>query len=70
MQLTFEPTDFLRRLCSLIPPPRQNLTRYHGVFASQSAWKKMIAPKVEKHAEDCGHSNSKENGTKHTYRLN
>lgn len=32
-QLRFAPLDFLRRLATLIPPPRKNLTRYHGVFA-------------------------------------
>jgi len=35
-ELRFMPTEFLRRLASLIPPPRQNLTRYHGVFAPRS----------------------------------
>jgi hypothetical protein len=32
-ELTFTPVDFLRRLATLIPPPRRHLTRYHGVFA-------------------------------------
>jgi Putative transposase/Transposase zinc-binding domain len=32
-ELTFMPIDFLRRLATLIPPPRHHLTRYHGVFA-------------------------------------
>ena len=32
-ELTFTPIDFLRRLATLIPPPRRHLTRYHGVFA-------------------------------------
>ena len=31
--LAFTPIDFLRRLATLIPPPRRHLTRYHGVFA-------------------------------------
>jgi hypothetical protein len=29
----FEPLDFLARLASLVPRPRVNLTRFHGVFA-------------------------------------
>ena len=29
----FEPLDFLARLAALVPKPRANLTRYHGVFA-------------------------------------
>jgi hypothetical protein len=29
----FEPLDFLARLAALVPNPKVNLTRYHGVFA-------------------------------------
>ena len=29
----FEPLDFLARLAALVPRPRVNLTRFHGVFA-------------------------------------
>ena len=29
----FEPLDFLARLAALVPKPRVNLIRYHGVFA-------------------------------------
>jgi hypothetical protein len=32
-ELTFTPIDFLRRLATMIPPPRRHCTRYHGVFA-------------------------------------
>jgi hypothetical protein len=32
----FEPLDFISRLVSLVPKPRVNLTRFHGVFASNS----------------------------------
>jgi hypothetical protein len=28
-----EPLDFIVRLAALVPKPRVNLTRYHGVFA-------------------------------------
>ena len=37
----FEPLDFMARLAALVPRPRVNLTRYHGVFAPNSphrAW--------------------------------
>jgi hydroxyacyl-ACP dehydratase HTD2-like protein with hotdog domain len=30
--LIFEPLDFIARLASLVPSPRVNLTRYHGIF--------------------------------------
>jgi hypothetical protein len=28
----FEPLDFIARLAALVPKPRVNLTRFHGVF--------------------------------------
>jgi hypothetical protein len=34
--VVFEPLDFLARLAALVPRPRVNLTRYHGVFAPNS----------------------------------
>lgn len=35
-ELVLKPVAFLRRLAALIPPPRQNQTRYHGVFAANA----------------------------------
>ncbi len=32
----FEPLDFMARLAALVPKPRVNLTRFHGVFAGPS----------------------------------
>ena len=32
-QVIFEPLDFVARLVALVPKPRVNLTRFHGVFA-------------------------------------
>ena len=32
----FDPLDFIARLVALIPKPRVNLARYHGVFAPNS----------------------------------
>ena len=32
----FEPIDFIARLAALVPKPRVNLTRFHGVFAPNS----------------------------------
>ena len=32
----FEPLDFIARLAALVPKPRLNLIRYHGVFAHYS----------------------------------
>jgi hypothetical protein len=40
----FEPLDFIARLAALVPKPRVNLTRFHGVFASNSKHRALITP--------------------------
>ena len=40
----FEPLDFISKLVSLIPKPRDNLTRFHGVFAPNSKSRARITP--------------------------
>ncbi|KEZ75733.1 IS, phage, Tn [Salinisphaera hydrothermalis C41B8] len=40
----FEPLDFLARLAALVPRPRVNLTRFHGVFAPNSQWRAKVTP--------------------------
>jgi hypothetical protein len=40
----FEPLDFIARLAALEPKPRVNLTRFHGVFASNSKHRALITP--------------------------
>ena len=42
--VVFEPLDFIARLVALIPRPRANLTRYHGVFAPNSNDRGLITP--------------------------
>ena len=45
----FEPLDFVARLAALVPSRRVNLTRFHGVFAPNSPYRRLIIPKkVEK----------------------
>ena len=39
-----EPLDFLARLASLVPLPRVNLTRFHGVFAPHAGLRMRIVP--------------------------
>ena len=38
----FEPLDFLARLAALVPKPRVNLTRFHGVFAPNSKHRAFV----------------------------
>jgi len=40
----FEPLDFMSRLASLVPKPRINLTRFHGVFAPNSQFHGHVTP--------------------------
>ncbi len=40
----FEPVDFMARLAALVPKPRVNLTRYHGVFAPNSSHRARVTP--------------------------
>jgi len=40
----FEPLDFMARLAALVPKPRVNLTRFHGVFAPNSHHRVTITP--------------------------
>jgi hypothetical protein len=40
----FEPLDFMARLAALVPKPRVNLTRFHGVFAPNSKHRALVTP--------------------------
>ena len=39
-EIVFSPLDFIARLAALVPPPRSNLIRYHGVFAPAAKLRK------------------------------
>ena len=41
-RVIFEPLDFMARLAVLVPRPRVNLTRYHGVFAPNSQCRALV----------------------------
>ena len=38
------PLEFMARLACIIAPPRLPLTRYHGVLAPGSSWRRQIVP--------------------------
>jgi hypothetical protein len=47
--VVFEPIDFMAKLAALVPRPRTNLTRFHGVLArgglpSNSRYRERITP--------------------------
>jgi 5,10-methenyltetrahydromethanopterin hydrogenase len=43
-QVAFEPVDFMARLAALVPKPRVNLTRYHGILAPNDRWRGLVTP--------------------------
>ena len=40
----FEPLDFIAKLAALVPKPRVNLTRFHGVLAPNSKFRVRVTP--------------------------
>jgi hypothetical protein len=40
----FEPLELLEKLAALVPPPRVNLVRYHGVLAPASRHRPRVVP--------------------------
>jgi Putative transposase len=40
----FEPLEFIARLAGLVPKPRVNPTRFHGVFAPNSKHRALVTP--------------------------
>jgi hypothetical protein len=42
--VTFEPLDFIAKLAALVPKPRVNLTRFHGIFAPNSKHRIHVTP--------------------------
>jgi len=41
--VVMDPVAFLRRLAALVPSPYVNLTRYYGVFANRSKYRKLLS---------------------------
>lgn len=40
----FEPLEFLVRLAALVPRPRGNLVRYHGILAPNAKHRNAVVP--------------------------
>jgi hypothetical protein len=40
----FEPAELVEKLAALVPPPRFNLARYHGILAPSAGWRPLIVP--------------------------
>jgi hypothetical protein len=42
--IIFEPLELVEKLAALVPPPRFNLVRYHGLLAPSAAWRSLVIP--------------------------
>jgi len=42
--VVFQPLHFIARLAALVPRPRVNLTRFHGLFAPNNSYRAQITP--------------------------
>ena len=49
--VVLDPMDFIARLAALVPRPRLNLTRFHGVFAPNCKHRKSVVPKRKPNEE-------------------
>src|SRR4030042_6067405 len=43
----FEPGELVEKLAALVPPPRFNLLRYHGILAPSAAWRPLVVPEQQ-----------------------
>ena len=45
--MVFEPLDFLAKLAALVPRPRANTLRFHGVYAAHAGLRDAVVPERE-----------------------
>jgi hypothetical protein len=55
----FSPIEFIEKLVALVPKPRANLIRYHGVLAPHAAIREKIIPKPKEKVEGQGKDTEK-----------
>jgi len=51
--IVLEPLELMEKLAALIPIPRANLVRYHGVLAPAAAWREEIIPRRVEKEDSC-----------------
>lgn len=64
--IIFEPLDFIARLAALVPKPRVNLTRFHGVIAPNSKHRAEISPNKAKQSKRRAHRKPSDASQKQT----
>ncbi len=70
-QIVLSPEELLEKLAALVPPPRLNLVRYHGVLAPNAADRAQIVPgpKEEVEASAAGTSEGEPTPAQRRHRL-
>ena len=53
--LLFDPHELMEKLAALVPIPRANLVRYHGVLAPAANWRRYVIPQADEEDRICGH---------------
>ena len=53
--IALEPLELMEKLAALIPIPRANLVRYHGILAPAAAWRSAVVPRPIGEDESCPH---------------
>lgn len=66
--VVFEPLDFMRRLAAITPLPRQNLTRYYGIFSPNHKSRKQLAQLLPQKSSNPKHKMRKEKSAPNAYR--
>ena len=42
--LVLSPLELIEKLAALVPPPRLNLVRYHGILALNAGFRRLVVP--------------------------
>ena len=53
--IALDPLELMEKIAALIPIPRANLIRYHGVLAPAASWRSEIVPQRPKEDDSCSH---------------
>jgi len=53
--LRFSGHELMEKLAVLVPMPRANLVRYHGVLAPAARWRRHVVPRADAEGRVCGH---------------
>jgi hypothetical protein len=53
--MIFEPLELVEKLAALVPPPKVNLIRYHGLLAPAAAFRPLVIPETKGNGRPAHH---------------